>query len=276
MRGIMRRRGLGAAVALVVFLAASASAEPFSLRTAPVVPEASAEGTPRISENTALLQLESADGSNSAPKSKSKAVFYSLLLPGWGHYYVGDKTGARVFFTIEVATWTSFIVFETQGYLRKDGYEDYAQVFAGIDGADHSDDYYSIIAEYDSWMEYEKTVKSEGRLALYPNADAAALEKYFVENRVSDFETWEWKSADVRRDFRSLRSSSKTSFRRGLYALAVAAANRAASAFFVIKATNDANQKIEGERVGYRVEFGPPVAHAGEGLQTGLSFVATF
>ncbi len=274
----MRPTGLGSAFVLVVCLAVPAAAEPFSLRTAPVVTDAGGAETslPRIGENAALLRMEGAEDSGGAPKSKSKAVLYSLLLPGWGHHYVGDKTGAGVFLAVEAVTWTSFIVFEAQGYLRRDGYEDYAQVFAGIDGGDHSDDYYGIVAEYDSWMEYEEAVKSEGRFALYPDADADALEEYFVENRISDFEPWEWKSADVRRDFRSLRSSSKRSFRSGLYALAVAAANRAASAFFVIKATDDANRRLEGDRVGYRVEFGPPVVHPGEGPQTGFSFVATF
>jgi hypothetical protein len=275
----MRPTGLGSAAILLVCLAVPAAAQSFSLRNAPVAAAAVGAGeggVPRIREDSALLRMEDSGDTRGAPKSKAKAVFYSLLLPGWGHYYVGDKTGAAAFLSVEAATWASFVVLETQGYLRRDGYEDYAQVFAGISGGDHSDDYYGLIAEYDSWLEYEEAVKSEGRLVLYPDADAAALEEYFVENRVSDFEPWEWKSADDRRDFRGLRSSSKRSFRWGLYAVAVAAANRAASAFFVIKATNDANRTLDADRIGYRVEFGPPVAHPGEGVQTGLSFVATF
>jgi hypothetical protein len=275
----MRRIGLGSAALLLVCLAIPAAAEPFSLRNAPVVAAAGSPGARealRISEHSALLRMDNTGDAVDAPKSKSKAILYSLLLPGLGHYYVGDKTGARAFLAVEAATWTSFIVFEAQGYLRRGGYEDYAQVFAGISGGDHSDDYYGLIAEYNSWTEYEEAVKNEGRFALYPEADAATLEEYFAHNRVSDYEPWVWKSADVRRDFRSLRSSSKESYRRALYAVAVAVANRAASAFFVIKATNDANQRLEGDRVGYRVEFGPPVEHPGDGLQTGLSIVATF
>ena len=275
----MRPTGLGSVAILLVCLAVPAASQSFSLRNAPVPAAAvgvGERGVPQIREDSALLRMEDSGDTRGAPKSKAKAVFYSLLLPGWGHYYVGDKTGAAAFLSVEAATWASFIVFETQGYLRRDGYEDDAQVFAGISGGDHSDDYYGLIAEYGSWLEYEEAVKSEGRLVLYPDADAAALEEYFAENRVSDFEPWEWKSEDDRRDFRGLRSSSKRSFRRGLYAMAVAAANRAASAFFVIKATNDANRRLDADRIGYRVEFGPPVAHPGEGVQTGFSFVATF
>lgn len=263
---------------LLFLLPAGSRAETFSLRNLPPVDTAESGKTGDRSQTAVppgVAQIEEAAG-EAVPKSKSKAILYSLLLPGWGHYYVGDKQGAATFLTIEAATWTTFIVFEVQGYLREEGYQDYAQVFAGISGADHSDDYYSVIAEFDSWTDYEESIKSEGRFALYPDAGAAALEEYFVEHRVSDYEPWVWKSADVRRDFRSNRSSSKTSYRRALYAVAVAAANRVASAFFVIKATNDANESIQGNRVGYHLEFGAPVEHPQDGLQTGVSFIASF
>ncbi len=264
--------------ALLFLLPPSARAETFSLRNLPPVDttgEEQTEGGFQTAVPPGFAQIEEATG-EAAPKSKSKAIIYSLLVPGWGHYYVGDKRGAATFLTVEAATWTTFIVFEVQGYLREEGYQDYAQVFAGISDADHSDDYYSIIGEFDSWTDYEESVKSEGRFALYPDAGAAALEEYFVEHRVSDYEPWVWKSADVRREFRSNRSSSKTSYRRALYAVAVAAANRVASAFFVIKATNDANESIQGNRVGYHLEFGAPVEHPEDGLQTGVSFIASF
>jgi len=268
--------GLISAFLTLVFSVAVRS-ETFSLREVPVLPaDERAEAISSLAANPAFLGEGEEDGSGETPKSKSKACLYSLLLPGWGHYYAGDKKGAAAFGAVEAATWTSFVVFEVQGYLREEGYEDFAGVFAGISSSGHSDDYYAIIAEYDSWVEYEEAVKSEGRFAIYPDADAAALEKYFVENRVSDYEAWEWESADIRRDFRSNRSSSKTSYRRALYAVAVAGANRVASAFFALKATNDANRALEERRVGYHLEFGAPVYHTGAGLQTGVSFVASF
>jgi hypothetical protein len=263
-----------AVLAVIPFSAGRARA--FSLRDTPVTLPAGSAGSFSTEAAAAFLSSEDSGGSTEPTKSKSKAILYSLILPGWGHYYVGDKSGAAAFLTIEALTWTSFAVFEIQGHLRKQGYEDYAQVFAGIASGGHSDDYYGIVAEYDSWADYADAVKSEGRFALYPDVGGDVLEEYFIENRVSDYEPWVWQSADARRDFRSLRSDSKLSYRRGLYAVAVAAANRVASAFFVIKATNDANRALGEPRVGYRVEFGPPVYHPGDGAQTGVSFVATF
>lgn len=261
---------------LILFLAgmaAAAGSQAFTLRDLPA--SASGEREARTPPG-APAWLAQTDGGREAPKSKGKALMYSLLLPGLGHYYAGDVRGARTFFAVEASVWTAFVVFEVQGRLREEGYEDFAQAFAGIAGNNHSDDYYAVISEYDSWTDYERAVKTEGRFALYPEGDAAMLEAYFIENRVSDFEPWEWESSDVRRDYRSIRSASKRSYRRAVYSVAVAAVNRVASAFFAIKATNDANDRMEERRLGYRLEIGAPVVHPDEGLQTGLTFVATF
>lgn len=264
-------------ILMLVGLDASAGAETFTLRNAPVTGSASvAEAIEDPGTPAAPAWLQESGEAVEAPKSTGKAFMYSLLLPGLGHYYAGDKRGARTFFTVEMAAWTAFVVFEVQGRLREEGYEDYAQVFAGVAGNDHSDDYYAVIAEYNSWVDYELAVKTDGRFVLYPEGDPASLEEYFEQNRVSDYEPWEWTSSDSRLDYRSRRSASKTSYRRALYSLAVLAVNRVASGFFAIKAANEANEKLEAGRVGYRLEFGAPVVHASDGLQTGLSFVASF
>ncbi len=278
MRGTMGRICVSVSLAAwLMSIQVSAGAETFTLRNAPfagaAVPAMESE-TKRLPDCSQLL-AGTGDGIET-PKSKGKAVMYSLLLPGLGHYYVGDRHGARTFFAIEAVTWTTFVVYEVQGRLREEGYEDFAKVFAGVSNAGHSDDYYAVISEYDSWEDYELAVKTEGRFALYPEGDAAALEEYFAQNRVSDYEPWVWKSADTRRDYRSLRSASKRSYRRALYVAGVAVFNRVASAFFAIKATNDANEKLDENRVGYHLEIGAPVVRPGDGFQTGLTFVATF
>jgi hypothetical protein len=223
-----------------------------------------------------LFQTESASDPVREEKSKSKAMLYSLLIPGLGHQYAGDKGGAKTFFAVEAAIWASFIFFEVQGYMREESYQDYAQVFAGITSENKSDDFYSLIGQYNTWEEYEADIKNEGRFALYPEADSQTLEEYFLDNRVSDYEPWVWKTVDERRTFRAQRNDSKTSYRRALYAVAVAGANRIAAAFFSIRATNRANEGLDDNKVGYGLEFGAPVDHPEDFFETGVSFVATF
>lgn len=167
-------------------------------------------------------------------KSAGRAVLYSALVPGWGHYYLGEKGKAYTFFAIEALVWTSFISFKVQADLRKDGYEAYAQTFAGITRTGHSDDFYSILTRYDSALQYEEHIKDEGRFDLYPNIDAASLNQYFEQERVSDYEPWTWVSAEYRRAYQDRRAASKRADRRALYAASAALANRVAAVFFTV------------------------------------------
>ncbi|MEJ2719590.1 MAG: hypothetical protein P8181_00435 [bacterium] len=265
---ILGRRILSALVALSFIAAAAGDVGAQSLRTAPAVTSGGEPAGFQIPDNPAFLQT-----AEPREKSGKRAFVYSLLLPGLGQWYAGDKAQARLFFAVEGTIWASFAVFMIQGYIREEDYKEFAQVFAGVSSTDHSDDYYSVIGEYNSWIPYEESVKSEGRFEFYPNTDARTLENYWIENRVSDYEPWVWQSADVRRNFRSQRSASRRSYRRGLYAAAAALLNRAASSFFAIGAAKRANRQ---EPIGYRVEVGAPWEGPDSGFRTGLSIVKTF
>jgi hypothetical protein len=209
-------------------------------------------------------------------KSTSKAVLYSLLLPGLGQWYLGEKTQAKVFFAIDIAIWTSFVVFNVQAGLSEDQYQEYARTFAGVAGADHSDEYYSVLTEYDSFRAYEDDIKSDGRFLLYPDIDVAALDQYFLENRVSDYEAWVWQSADHRRAYQDRRSASKRADRRALYSLAAALANRVASVFFAYRSGKRPQPEENVQQTGFSIELGAPQRHASEGFQSGISLIRNF
>jgi hypothetical protein len=216
-----------------------------------------------------------AAGDYSGSKSTGRAALYSLILPGLGHYYLGEKKTAVAFFAVEAAIWASFISFEVQGNLREDGYQQFAQNFAGVTTTGHSDDYYSILTRYNSFQDYEDELKREGRYALYPYADAATLERYFVENRVGDYEPWVWRSAELRRAYQDQRSASKRAYRRALYAGAAAVANRVAAVFFSIRS---GRSQARGDQLqnGMRIEFGAPGSQATGELATGISVIKRF
>lgn len=214
-------------------------------------------------------------GDGSGHKSTGRAALYSLILPGWGHYYLGEKKTAVTFFAIEAAVWASFITFQVQGDLRQDGYEEFARTFAGVTATGHSDDYYSILTRYNSFQEYEDELKREGRFVLYPDADAAALERYFIENRIGDYEPWVWQSVEIRRAYQDQRSASKRAYRRGLYAGAAALANRAAAVFFSIR-SGWAQSHADPPQNGMRIEFGAPGRPAPDELATGISVIKRF
>lgn len=211
-----------------------------------------------------------------AGTSQSRAIWYSLLLPGLGDYYLGNTTRAKAFFIAEAAVWTSFIVFEAQGNLREDGYKDFAMTFGGVTTSDHSDDFYRILSQYNSSSDYEEYLKKEGRFELYPNADYDALQNYYLSRRISDFEAWEWPSDETRREYRAIRKGSRQAYRRAMYSVAAGVANRIVSTLFAWKSARDLERNGRAAAGSYSIQIGHPCMDLNDPLRTGLTIVRTF
>jgi hypothetical protein len=190
--------------------------------------------------------------------SMRRAILYSLLLPGLGEYYAGRTLRAKAFFAVEAGIWTSFAVLRAQGYMREDRYKKFAVEFAGISGTDFSDDFYKTIGQYDSSSDYEAEFKAEGRVEIWPDVGYYALEQYYVENRITDFEEWAWDSFERRIEFHEMRSSSRLAYRRSLYMIAAAAANRVASAFSTYQIFKSGRGQDVSRAGRYFLDFGPP------------------
>lgn len=190
-----------------------------------------------------------------APLSPGKAVLYSLLLPGLGDWKMGNRNRATTFFAVEGVIWASFITFEIQGHDLESNYQNLALQFAGVTSTGHSDEFYATIRDYDNSDEYEAVVKTDGRFAAtsYTDISSEALDQYFIDNRVADYEPWLWESTDRRNQYSEVRSASKTAYRRADYMIAAAAANRVVSAVFAFAAA----RSLEKHEVGVNVDFSP-------------------
>lgn len=245
----------------------------FSLRPAPNLNTFPLQG-----EDPAFGAAFLSQSANAGVESKStgKAVLYSLLIPGLGQQYLGSQKAANAFYLLEAGIWTTFIVLETQGYLREQDYEEHARTFAGVTSTGHSDDYYGLVSQYGSWTEYEADIKREGRAALYPDAGADVLEQYFVSNRVGDFEPWVWRNTEERQAFQQTRADSKIAYRRGIYVVGLALANRVISAIVAVKMSRDLKKHSGADQAKFDLEFGAPRYRADEGFQTGVSIVRKF
>lgn len=144
--------------------------------------------------------------------SKVKALVLSLILPGAGHYYIGEKGRAEVFAGAEVVAWTGFFAFRTYGNWKKDDYIRYAEDHAGIDPADKDDEFYKNLTFYENREDYNKA----GRIInpgapYYPTTPA-----YY----------WQWDNTGSQATYRTIRNASKTSFRKATFMLGMAALNR--------------------------------------------------
>jgi len=214
--------------------------------------------------------------------SMSRAILYSLLLPGLGELYIGNDNRAKTFFIVDGVLWTAFIVFQIQGHRREDSYQQYAQTFAGVASTGHSDDYYSAIGQFGSSDVYESELKKESRLELWPDVGYDAMERYYLENRVEDFEEWEWSSFDNRVDYRELRSSSTLAYRRSGYFLAAAALNRVIASLFAYQGVKSKRGELddgggaESNKGGYRLDVSSPATVTKDGFTATVSLIRSF
>lgn len=248
-----------------------AAARAFTLRQAPAIDLSTGTNDRAVAHGAVAADMMDAGG----PKSTSRAVLYSLLLPGLGQHYLGETRRAWTFFVAEGAIWTSFAIFQTQGHIRRDAYKEYASVFAGISGNDHSDDFYREIGDYDSSGEYELYIKSDGRSYTYPNSDYATIEEYFVNNRITDYEPWAWRSTEDREHYYSLRWGSRLAFRRSLYSLAAALGNRIFSAVYALRSSRAAEPVSMNDDPRLHVSFDSYPDPAGT-VQFGISLARDF
>jgi hypothetical protein len=241
-----------------------------SLRTIPESVWGNTAPAPAAAAAPAFQQMGAESGGG---PSVARAVLYSLVLPGWGDYYAGRTYRARYFFIAEAAVWTSFAVFRIQGSQDEEAYQNYAVQFAGVERTDHSDDFYAELRQWDSSADYEAYLKTEGRPVLFPDIGSTALQSYFEENRLADYEAWEWQSLEHRLEFSRLRSASKNAYRRSMFALAAAGVNRVVSAVFAYQAVKS---QRDGEMQGrYHIDFSPPARYAAR-YDAAVSIVRTF
>jgi len=161
--------------------------------------------------------------------SRLEAIGASLLLPGLGHRAVGRERRGRTFMVADAALLVGIAVGQAQGYVRKKGYIDYAEDFAGVgDIGGKPDWYYRNLGQYRSSDAYVHDVARTAR-AIHGD-DLAARDDYVARNSPAADEAWTWRSDADRREFRERRKASRDAYRRASLFLGAALFNRLLSA----------------------------------------------
>ena len=146
-------------------------------------------------------------------KSKFAALGLSLLLPGAGQYYAGEKTKMIIFGSVEAAVWSGFFGLRMYGNWKKSDYMSWAAAHAGADVNGKPEIFYKEMTYYDNLNEYNQIARvTDGAEAhLFP-----ATPEYY----------WNWDSQDNQNHYRSLRNQSKNAERRSLFFAGAAIINR--------------------------------------------------
>jgi hypothetical protein len=125
-------------------------------------------------------------------RSPRRAFLYSLLIPGAGELYAGNKIKAGAFFVADVAAWGSFFMFRAKGNDKEDEYEAFAD--------DHwkSDDYWDAMLSTRGIAKGEDGDYFPHHLPYDVAADAAIRNHEYYENigKYDQF-VWGWDDRDV-------------------------------------------------------------------------------
>ncbi len=210
------------------------------------------------------LRLEAPDDAGAAGAepgarnvTRSKAFLRSLLVPGWGQHYAGNKTRSKIFLGVEAAIWTSFIVFKARETLRTDEFEEFAGAYADVDPAGKDEEYYRILTIFNSSDEYNTAVRADAR-AIYGTQASEAKSRYIADNSYSGDREYRWQSNDRRLDYRIIRNDARDSGQRADFSLVAAVLNHAISAVEAAKSTG--RMGTIQDAVGH-LEVIPPAAH---------------
>lgn len=158
-------------------------------------------------------------------KSKFGALGLSLLLPGAGQYYTGNKSRMAIFGGAEALIWTSFFGLRAYGSWKKEDYKGWAAVHSGANIIGKPDLFFEKLTYYDNLNEYNQLqLVYEGQDAqLFP-----ATSSYW----------WNWDSNASRDKYRSLRNQSKNAYRRSIFLLGAAFLNRILSGIDAYRAAS--------------------------------------
>lgn len=154
--------------------------------------------------------------------TESGALLRSLILPGWGHKMLGERTSGRRLALAEAALWLTYAVTAgAAGWLEQD-YRAYAILHAGIDYADlpDSDIYYFRLGQFDSMQEYNEAqlrLRSPG--TLYPLGSGI---------------DWRWDPTSSTERYNQLYKASRRAAKAASFTLGGMVLNRAIAAIHVL------------------------------------------
>jgi len=202
--------------------AASAAPEPLALDAASLSrPQAWRRGEPGP---------QGALGIQERPTGERKligALWRSALLPGLGERYLGAPGRSLLFMSAEASIWGTWGTFKTQEWLRRENYIEMAQVFAGVPGEDHDDDYWKAVGQHASWLDYNEWLRYQARREYGYGTDAYYA--YIADNEVGPDQAWDWNSESRRFAYLDKRKASNNAERRATYTLYALLVNRVAS-----------------------------------------------
>jgi hypothetical protein len=208
-----------------------------------------AAGSWRAESISGDLGAAGGQGGVSGLGRRAKAGFFSLLVPGAGQWYNGERTKALVFAGVEAAVWASYLTFDVMGDNRSDTYQEYASIYAGTNG-DHPDGYWQSVGRYLDSDAYNEAQRREAR--------ATGDEP---RNLVGSADGWQWRNEDRLQAYQDLRADATRAYDRRDFMILFAIVNRAVAVFDAVR--NSVDDRLSTRVLGFdlALEVSPSLHH---------------
>ncbi len=195
---------------------------------------------------------------------KFTAGLLSLALPGAGQLYNGDRDRALAFAGAEAAVWTAYYVFHSQATGYSEDYRDYAQIFAGVQQSDHTENYWRAVGRYMESEDFNTALMMEARAEGRDPATAPGL--------LDPAEGWFWRSGGHRENYQNLRADANRAYDRRDFMILFAIVNRAVSAYDAVRGAGGGDHLLEVAGLGFDLESRPAGGHGGTACVISRSF----
>lgn len=204
------------------------------------------QGIEKKNEIGAPSVSEPSDEKKSGPSStgrKVKAGIMSAIIPGVGQFYNHQNTKGYIMAGAEVAIWTCYFVFDSQGDNRLDSSIEYAGIYAGTSGS-HHDSYWQSVGRYMDSDAYNEAQLREAR----------ALQEE-PSNLISGSDAWQWVNEDRKYGFAKLRADANSAYDRRDFMILFAVVNRAISVVDAVLNAEAPDGKLEAKVMGMNLGF---------------------
>lgn len=155
---------------------------------------------------------------------KLRAGGLSMLLPGAGQLYNGQRTKGLIMIGAEAMVWGAYVGFHKYGGRLSDDYREWSKEFADVRDGDHSDSFYQAVGRYDDHLEWYDSRLREARAFGNPEPSPP-----------SDFSHWQWRSEQYRRDYQLIRADANSAYDHRDMMVLFAVLNRAVSVFDAVR-----------------------------------------
>ncbi|TET17449.1 MAG: hypothetical protein E3J78_07540 [Candidatus Cloacimonadota bacterium] len=186
------------------------------------------------------------------PKSMPKAMMFSLIVPGLGDFYAGNKGTGKVLMGTEIAIWLGYYGFQYYGNIQKDNYMLFAFESAGANHSRKDEEYYDAVEVYQSSEEYNTYIWEDARM-LFPS-DTDRQQQYVQEHGYFDSDTWHWTQDNKFRTYRKMRIATRETYQRAIFMTGFAILNRLAGAVTSSRNVRRYNKRIEEMQWGIQVK----------------------